>query len=118
MKKNMKQLKDNPNFKKRVEENLKGGSGYITIYTALIPHEELDVYEWGYIIMPIGSCIGLHEHSDDNETWEIKDGWIVYYYDNEKEEVFRGERTCFLRHSHGAVNIGEKDAVIYYEKIK
>ena len=108
------------NFQQREEHGLKGGDGSITIYEALYQHEQPDVLEHGFLLVPVGASIGMHEHNKDWESWEIIMGRVSYLANkNEPEEIGPGvERICLIGEKHGLKNIGDCDAVIKFTKYR
>ena len=107
-------------FKKRIEDGLKGGWGKVTIYVAKKQHEDPDVYEWGYLIISRGASIGRHAHVDDFESWEVTLG-MIEYHDDEKTEIVNclsEEMICCRGDSHGLTNIGNGEAIIRYAKFR
>lgn len=94
---------------------LKGGVGKATIYTDTIQHPDPRSYEAGKTVLDDGATIGVHEHSNDSETWTVLQGEIEV-----NSEKYGPGKTIVCKQGghHYAKNIANGKSVIRFVKRK
>lgn len=94
-----------------IREHARGGAGHIEVHEILTPAEMLDqVTLFARIVVPVGSSIGYHRHTDDTEAYYILSGQGLFQdADGEKKPVGPGT-ICNIAvgESHGLENTGNE----------
>ena len=105
-------LKDIP---KTDKENVWGGTGRLSSQMAVTPETRIAGSHFkaaGRVALDVGTRIGLHKHSGDEELYVILSGEGLYSEDEKQETVTAGDM-LFLAdgHSHGLQNTGKEPLV-------
>ncbi|MCQ2070287.1 MAG: cupin domain-containing protein [archaeon] len=97
------------NAPESVKPNFKGGEGEFLSRAVMIGGAK---FLRG--VVPVGSSIGMHAHTDDCEVMFFVSGEGIMVMDGKEEKVHEGVcNYCPKGSSHSVVNTGDADLVFY-----
>ena len=89
------------------------GKGKIFITHLLTPAEMVGKCAmFASVKIPVGAAIGVHKHTDTNETYHILRGTATYIDNGKVYSVKAGDTTyCADGDTHGIENTGDEDLI-------
>lgn len=95
------------------EPKCHGGQGFVFFRRVLAPEFDSDISFLDYTVIPPGSTIGYHKHSDSEEVYIILKGEGSMCVDSVEELVIAGDVILNKNgSSHGLVNTGNENLEI------